>query len=88
MSRLKYRLLEPVWEYTPSKITLMVLWDGTVVPCCLDHDGDIPLGNLLQEDLADILASPTAEAILEGFTQGKAVHPLCRRCGFAHQRFR
>ena len=65
-----------------------VLWDGTVVPCCLDHDGDIPLGNLLQEDLADILASPTAEAILEGFTQGKAVHPLCRRCGFAHQRFR
>ena len=23
-----------------------VLVDGTVVPCCLDHDGDIALGNL------------------------------------------
>ena len=65
-----------------------VLWDGTVVPCCLDHDGDIPLGNLLHQELEDILTSPTAAAIFEGFTQGKAVHPLCRRCGFAHQRFR
>lgn len=60
-----------------------VLCDGTVVPCCLDHEGDIPLGNLLQEDLADILATPRAQAIFDGFCSGNAPENLCRRCGYA-----
>lgn len=64
-----------------------VLCDGTVVPCCLDHEGDIPLGNLLTQELSQILASPAARRIYDGFSQGKAVMPLCRRCGYAHQRF-
>ena len=66
---------------------LGVLCDGTVVPCCLDHEGDIALGNLLTEDLAQILASPRAKAVYDGFSQGKASEPLCRRCGYA-SRFR
>ena len=64
-----------------------VLCDGTVVPCCLDHEGDIALGNLLTQELAEILDSPAARSIYDGFSQGKAVMPLCRRCGYAHQRF-
>lgn len=64
-----------------------VLCDGTVVPCCLDHEGDIPLGNLLTQELSQILASPAARRIYDGFSQEKAVMPLCRRCGYAHQRF-
>lgn len=64
-----------------------VLWDGTVVPCCLDHDGDIPLGNLFEQDLGEILDSPKAQAICHGFEQGYAAQELCRRCGFAHSRF-
>lgn len=64
-----------------------VLWDGTVVPCCLDHEGDVPLGNLYQKPLEDILDSPRARAIYDGFSQGKANEELCRRCGFA-RRFR
>jgi len=59
-----------------------VLWDGTVVPCCLDHEGDIPLGNLYTQTLAEILDSPRAREIYEGFSQGKAREELCRRCGF------
>ncbi len=66
---------------------LGVLCDGTVVPCCLDHEGDIPLGNLLTGDLEEILSTPRAKAIYEGFAQRKAVEPLCRRCGYARQRF-
>lgn len=31
-----------------------VLCDGTVVPCCLDHEGDIPLGNLHAHPLCRI----------------------------------
>lgn len=64
-----------------------VLWDGTVVPCCLDHDGDIPLGNLFEQELGEILDAPKAQAIGRGFEQGYAVQDLCRRCGFAHSRF-
>lgn len=60
-----------------------VLCDGTVVPCCLDHEGDISLGNLLQEDLSDILETPRAKAIYDGFTCGNAPEALCRRCGYA-----
>lgn len=62
-----------------------VLWDGTVVPCCLDHEGDIPLGNLYRQTLAEILESPRAWAIYDGFSRGRASEPLCRRCGFARR---
>ena len=66
---------------------LGVLCDGTVVPCCLDHEGDIALGSLFESDLESILATPRAKAIYEGFTKGKASEELCRRCGYA-TRFR
>ena len=59
-----------------------ILWDGTVVPCCLDHEGDIPLGNLYQQSLEEILSTPRARAIYDGFSQRRAVEPLCRRCGY------
>ena len=60
-----------------------VLWDGTVVPCCLDHEGDIPLGNLYRQSLEDILNSGRARALYDGFSQGRAVEGLCRRCGYS-----
>ena len=62
-----------------------VLCDGTVVPCCLDHEGDIALGNLLTDDMEAILASPRAQAIFQGFQNGKAAEELCRKCGFARR---
>ena len=62
-----------------------VLWDGTVVPCCLDAEGNIPLGNLFAEELDAILASPRANAIYDGFSQGRAVEALCQRCGYARR---
>ncbi len=65
-----------------------ILCDGTVVPCCLDSDGSIDLGNAFQEELSDILLSARAKAIAEGFRCRKATEDLCRRCGYAqcHQK--
>lgn len=60
-----------------------VLVDGSVVPCCLDHAGNIVLGNLFESSLDEILASPRAKAIYDGFTNHEAVEPLCKRCGYA-----
>ena len=62
-----------------------ILWDGTVIPCCLDHEGDLALGNLFEQDLDEILSSQRATAIHEGFLRGEAVEPLCRRCGYARR---
>ena len=62
-----------------------VLWDGTVVPCCLDHEGDLALGNLFRQDMEEILQSPRAKAIYEGFSRKEAVEELCRRCGYARK---
>ena len=60
-----------------------ILCDGTVVPCCLDSDGVIALGNVLTEELTDILNSPRAKAMVDGFSCRRAAEDLCRRCGYA-----
>jgi radical SAM protein with 4Fe4S-binding SPASM domain len=63
-----------------------ILADGTVVPCCLDSEGVINLGNIFEEDIKSILNSDRAQAIVDSFRCGKASENLCRRCGYA-QRF-
>lgn len=60
-----------------------VLVDGTVVPCCLDADANLALGNLFDSELDDILSLPRAKAIYDGFTRRRAVESLCRKCGYA-----
>ena len=62
-----------------------ILCDGTVVPCCLDSEGVISLGNLFTQALSRILQSPRATAIREGFRCRKATEDLCRRCGYARK---
>lgn len=60
-----------------------VLVDGTVVPCCLDHEGSVRLGNLYEQTLDEILTSPRAQALYDGFTHHHATEELCRRCDYA-----
>lgn len=62
-----------------------VLCDGTVVPCCLDHEGDLSLGNLHRQTMEEILSSPRATAIYEGFRNRRAQEELCRKCGYARR---
>jgi radical SAM protein with 4Fe4S-binding SPASM domain len=59
-----------------------ILVDGTVVPCCLDKEAAIALGNVQDAPLADILGSPRAMAILNGFGSGKLVEELCQKCQY------
>ena len=66
---------------------LGILCDGTVVPCCLDHEGDIALGNLFTQELSEILDSQRAKSIYEGFSHRTATEELCRKCGYVN-RFR
>ena len=62
-----------------------VLSDGTVVPCCLDAEGSIKLGNIFESELDEILSSPRAVALKESFQRRRVCEELCRRCGFASE---
>ena len=60
-----------------------VLSNGTVIPCCLDSEGVISLGNIFDEKIENILNSERATKIHEGFTARVGVEELCKRCGYA-----
>ncbi len=59
-----------------------ILVDGTVVPCCLDSEGIINLGNIHRTALADILDSPRARNLYNGFSRKESVEALCQTCGY------
>lgn len=59
-----------------------ILAGGELVPCCLDADAKMKLGNVFYDDLALILASEKALNIKNGFAQRRIVEPLCATCGF------
>ncbi|MEG0770916.1 MAG: SPASM domain-containing protein [Clostridia bacterium] len=59
-----------------------VLADGTVVPCCLDNNGEINLGNIFCTSLIDILQSNRAKNIFDNFSNRKIVEPLCKKCNY------
>ncbi|MCU6708152.1 SPASM domain-containing protein [Paenibacillus sp. J5C_2022] len=63
-----------------------VLIDGTVIPCCLDGEGVINLGNIHERSLKDILDGERAVQLYDGFSRREAVEELCRKCGY-RQRF-
>lgn len=56
--------------------------DGTVVPCCLDKEARLDLGNCAQKSLTDILEGKRARAMREGFSAKKLAEDLCRRCTY------
>ena len=64
------------------KEQLAILVDGTVVPCCLDNNGDIPLGNIFKETLEDILKKQNSINIKKNFENGVITCNLCKTCGF------
>ncbi len=59
-----------------------ILADGTVVPCCLDGEGVISLGNIREQNFAGIILGERARNLYEGFSRREAVESLCRKCGY------
>lgn len=59
-----------------------ILVDGTVVPCCLDGEGVINLGNIHKTSFSDIVESERANRLYDGFSRREAVEELCRKCGY------
>ena len=64
---------------------IAILADGTVVPCCLDSEGEISLGNIRTSTLDEILASPRAALMKNGLLSGRFTEELCKRCSYANR---
>lgn len=67
------------------KDQIAILVDGTVVPCCLDNNGDINLGNIFKQNLEDILSSSKTIQIIEGFKKRIAIEELCKKCTYKNK---
>lgn len=61
---------------------MAILCDGTAVPCCLDGNAVMALGNVFETPLTDILGNARSTAIINGFRAKRAVEPLCMHCSF------
>lgn len=65
------------------KSQIGILSNGTIVPCCLDSNGDINLGNIFEiNSIEDVVSSSRSENIKEGFRRRELREELCKRCGF------
>lgn len=59
-----------------------ILVDGTVVPCCLDSEGAIKLGNIFEDEFEYILNGERAKNLYDAFSRRKAVEGLCMNCSY------
>ena len=63
-----------------------ILCDGSVVPCCIDCEGTLKMGNIKTDSLEEMLSGELASSIRSGFDKGQAVFDTCKKCGFVRKR--
>ncbi|MBR5662760.1 MAG: radical SAM protein [Bacilli bacterium] len=61
---------------------IAILSDGTITACCLDASGKINFGNIFDTDISEVLDNKLFKEMLDGFKEGKRIHPLCKKCNF------
>ncbi|MDR1976421.1 MAG: radical SAM protein [Campylobacteraceae bacterium] len=59
---------------------LGILSDGRVVPCCLDYEGRVLLGDANNEGVMDIVRRERARA--DALKNGTPMDELCKRCSY------
>ena len=59
-----------------------ILSDGTIIPCCLDTEGIINLGNIYKEELENVLEKEIVKNMIYNFKQGRKCQELCKHCNF------
>lgn len=67
------------------KTQIAILCDGTVVPCCLDSNGCIELGNIYHQLLDEIVNSGKFKLLKKSFQERKITEKLCLNCTFKNR---
>jgi len=61
---------------------IAILSNGIVVPCCLDSNANIPLGNIFNDNMDDILNNKTYCELKRNFQNNKIINSLCQKCNY------
>lgn len=61
--------------------SLVVTWDGKIVPCCYDKNGDHQAGNLLEEPLSVIWKNQYYNAFRRRVLKNRSEIDICSNCG-------
>lgn len=61
---------------------IAILTDGTVVPCCIDAEAQIPLGNIFRQSIDEMITAPRAIALKTGLQNNYFTEEICKTCGF------
>lgn len=67
------------------KTQIAILCDGTVVPCCLDSNGCIELGNIYHQSLDEIVNDGKFKLLKKSFQERKITEKLCLNCTFKNR---
>jgi radical SAM protein with 4Fe4S-binding SPASM domain len=68
--------------------SVVVLWDGRVVPCCRDDDAHVVLGDLRRESLSWVWRGERAAELRRQHREGRFPRGhLCDGCAFRRERF-
>lgn len=59
-----------------------ILVNGKVVPCCMDVNGDIELGDIFKDKLINIINNDKSNNIRENFKKNVLIEDLCKTCGY------
>ncbi len=82
----KHDVLETRGTCWGARSQLAIHADGQVVPCCLDKEADIPLGDLNSSSFEAVIQGQAYLSLKEGFEKNELRADLCKRCSF-RQRF-
>jgi radical SAM protein with 4Fe4S-binding SPASM domain len=57
-----------------------VLWNGDVTLCCLDHDGELSVGNVKDSSLETVIQSETARKLRASMLGDHPLPSVCQTC--------
>jgi radical SAM protein with 4Fe4S-binding SPASM domain len=60
--------------------TCVITWEGNVVPCCFDKEGDFSFGNVTKTPFKKVWKSLQAKAFRKKIIQNRKQFSICRNC--------
>lgn len=58
----------------------VITWDGKVIPCCFDKDGDHIMGDLNQDSFSEIWNGPRYRVFRRAILRDRSMIEICRNC--------
>jgi len=58
----------------------VITWDGKVLPCCFDKDGEYIMGDLNEDSFGEIWNGPKYRSFRKSILTGRKMIGICRNC--------